>query len=116
MEFAFENPGFRYFDLLRWGEGEGKSTIDELNNASRGIWIFRKGVESQKVGENGYPVAPGGPGYFVPKIETFRMPYSMYSRKFDNSRYYFMPFSSTTLKDYTQLQQSPGWLNYNYNN
>lgn len=116
LEFAFENPGFRYFDLLRWGEGEGKSTIDELNNASRGIWIFRKGVESQKVGENGYPVAPGGPGYFVPKIETFRMPYSMYNRKFDNSRYYFMPFSSTTLKDYTQLQQSPGWLNYNYNN
>ncbi len=45
LEFAFEAPGFRYFDLLRWGEAEGKSTIDELNQGSRGLYIFRKGKE-----------------------------------------------------------------------
>lgn len=116
LEFAFEAPGFRYFDLLRWGEAEGKSTINELNQASRGIWIFRKGVESEKVGENGYPAQSTDPGYFTPKFQTFRMPYSNYQRKFDNSRFYFVPFSATTLKDYTQLQQNPGWENYNYAN
>ncbi|MDD4776956.1 MAG: RagB/SusD family nutrient uptake outer membrane protein [Fermentimonas sp.] len=116
LEFAFEAPGFRYFDLLRWSEAEGKTTIEELNQASRGIWIFRKGVESQMVGENGYPVEEGGEGYFTPKFETFRVPYSVYERKFDNSRYYFVPFSATTLKDYTQLQQNPGWTNFIYNN
>ncbi|WP_286880534.1 RagB/SusD family nutrient uptake outer membrane protein [Proteiniphilum sp. UBA7639] len=116
LEFAFEAPGFRYFDLLRWSEAEGKSTIEELNQASRGMWIFRKGIESEKIGENGYPVQPGGEGYFTPQIQTFRMPYSYYQRKFDNSRFYFVPFSATILKDYTQLQQNPGWENYNYNN
>lgn len=114
LEFAFECPGFRYFDLLRWGEAEGKSTIEELNTPSRGIWIFRKGKESEKAGENGYPAASDEEGYFTPKFETFVMPYDYYKRKFNNARYYFMPFSSTTLKDYTQLQQNPGWSNYNY--
>lgn len=114
LEFAFENPGFRYFDLIRWGESEGKTVIPELNQASRGIWIFRKGIESTKVGENGYPVAPSGEGYFVPKIQTFRMPYSNYGRKFDNSRYYFVPYPISILKDYTQLQQNPGWTDFNY--
>ena len=116
LEFAFECPGFRYFDLLRWSEAEGKSTIEELNQASRGLWIFRKGVASEKAGENGYPVKPGEEGYFTPKIETFRMPYTMYDRKFNNSRFYFMPFSLSTLKDYKQLQQNPGWEHYIYEN
>src|SRR5690554_1144325 len=115
LEFAFENPGFRYFDLLRWGEAEGKSTIEELNQASRGLWIFRKGVESEKVGENGYPVQPGEEGYFTPQFETFRMPYSIYDRQFDHSRFYFVPFSATTLNSYSQLQQNPGWANYTWN-
>lgn len=116
LEFAFECPGFRYFDLLRWGESEGKSVIEELNTPSRGLWIFRKGIESREVGENGYPVEPGDEGYFVPKFETFVMPYGYYTRKFDNTRYYFVPFSETTLRDYHQLQQNPGWTNFNYNN
>lgn len=116
LEFAFECPGFRYFDLLRWGESEGKTTIDELNTPSRGLWIFRKGIESEKVEEKGYPVEPGEQGYFTPKFETFVMPYSYYTRKFDNARFYFVPFSATTLKDYKQLQQNPGWKDYNYNN
>ncbi len=115
LEFAFECPGHRYFDLLRWSEAEGKSTIDELNKPSRGIWIFRKGIESDKVGEKGYPVQPGDAGYFTPTFETFEMPYSYYERKFDNARYYFVPFSVTTLRDYKELQQNPGWTNYNYN-
>ncbi len=116
LEFAFEAPGFRYFDLLRWGEAEGKSTIEELNNASRGLYIFRKGVESNKVGENGYPVQPGGEGYFTPQIKTYRMTTEQYRRKFDHSRYYFAPFSLTILKDYTQLQQNPGWDGYKLEN
>lgn len=116
LEFAFECPGFRYFDLLRWGESEGKTTIEELNTPSRGIWIFRKGVESEKAGENGYPVKPGDEGYFTPNFKTFVMPYSYYSRKFNNARYYFVPFSMTTLRDYKQLQQNPGWKDFNYNN
>ena len=116
LEFAFEAPGFRYFDLLRWSEAEGKTTIEELNQPSRGIWIFRKGVESMIVGQNGYPAQPDEEGYFTPRFETFRVPYSVYDRKFDNSRYYFVPFSATTLKDYSQLQQNPGWTNFDYNN
>ena len=116
LEFAFECPGFRYFDLLRWGEAEGKTTIEELNTPSRGLWIFRKGMESEKAGENGYPVEPGGEGYFTPKFQTFEIPYSYYERKFDDARYYFVPFSQSMLRDYTQLQQNPGWKNFNYNN
>ena len=72
LEFAFECPGFRYFDLLRWGEAEGKTTIEELNTPSRGLWIFRKGMEIEKAGENGYPVEPDGEGYFTPKFQTLR--------------------------------------------
>ena len=116
LEFAFECPGFRYFDLLRWGEAEGKTTIKELNTPSRGLRIFRKGIESEEIGKNGYPVQPGGEGYFTPKFETFEMPYSYYERKFDNVRYYFVPFSQTVLRDYTQLQQNPGWSDFRYNN
>ena len=118
LEFAFECPGHRYFDLLRWSEAEHKSTIEELNKASRGLWISRKGVESTEVELNGYPVEPGEEGYFTPKFKTFSMSdyTSNYDRKFDNSRYYFVPFSVTTLRDYKELQQTPGWSNWNYNN
>ncbi|MBQ8888473.1 MAG: RagB/SusD family nutrient uptake outer membrane protein [Bacteroidaceae bacterium] len=118
LEFAFECPGHRYFDLLRWSEAEHKSVIDELNTPSRGLWISRKGIESTEVELNGYPVEPGGEGYFTPKFHTFNMSdiTSNYDRKFDHSRYYFTPFSVTTLRDYKQLQQNPGWSGYNYNN
>jgi len=118
LEFAFECPGHRYFDLLRWSEAEHKSTIDELNKASRGLWISRKGIESTNVELNGYPVEPGDEGYFTPKFYTFSMSTitSNYDRKFDNSRYYFTPFSTTTLRDYKQLQQNPGWTSFSYNN
>lgn len=118
LEFAFECPGHRYFDLLRWSEAEHKSTIDELNKASRGLWISRKGIESTDVELNGYPVEPGDEGYFTPKFHTFSMSTitSNYDRKFDNSRYYFTPFSTTTLRDYKELQQNPGWTSFSYNN
>ena len=118
LEFAFECPGHRYFDLLRWNEAEHNSTIKELNTASRGLWISRKGIESTDVELNGYPVEPGDEGYFTPKFYTFSMSTitSNYDRKFDNSRYYFTPFSTTTLRDYKQLQQNPGWTSFSYNN
>ena len=49
LEFAFECPGFRYFDLLRWGEAEGKTTIEELNNSFQRIMDFPlKVMESEK--------------------------------------------------------------------
>ena len=119
LEFAFECPGHRYWDLLRWGESEGLSTIKELNTASRGLWISRKGVESQVygVGLMGYPVAPGDEGYVVPTFKTYKVDKlsSHYERKFDHSRYYFLPFNKTTFSGYDQIQQNPGWSNFNYN-
>lgn len=116
LEFAFECPGFRYFDLIRWGEAEGKIIIEELNKESRGILIFRKGIESEKAGKNGYPAAPSDKGYFTPHFETKVLDYSYYERKFDHQRYYFMPFDETTLADYHQLGQNPGWKDFRYNN
>lgn len=116
LEFAFEAPGFRYFDLLRWGEADGKTVIPELNRPSKGLWIFRKGVESEKAGENGYPLAPGAPGYFTPYFQTAAMDYENYQRKFDHPRFYFIPFAQTTLTNYTGLVQNPGWTDYKYNN
>ncbi len=114
LEFAFECPGHRYFDLLRWNEAEGNSTIKELNTYSRGIHIFRKGIESMMAGENGYPVEPGGEGYFTPYFTTADMEYSYYERRFDNARYYFMPIPGTRLSSYTQLKQNPGWEGHRY--
>ncbi|WP_455672654.1 RagB/SusD family nutrient uptake outer membrane protein [Phocaeicola sp.] len=115
LEFAFECPGFRYFDLLRWNEAEGKSVIEELNKASRGIHIFRKGIESNKMGENGYPAAPNDEKYFTPYFETFTVTDEIYERKFDNARYYFMPFSLSMLDSYPGLTQNPGWSDFKYN-
>ena len=119
LEFAFENPGFRYFDLLRWGEAEGKTVIPELNKVSRGIQIFRVGKHSDKAGENGVALEPGetntdGKNYETPTFRTVAMDYSFYLRKFDNARYYFSPFASTMLNKYKQLQQNPGWHGYRY--
>ena len=112
LEFAFESPAFRYFDLLRWGESDGLSTINELNKASRGIQIFRKGVHSEIVGENGVPLKKGDPEYVTPTFRTVPMDYSYYLRKFDHVRYYFTPFDITLLSGYKQLQQNPGWKGF----
>ena len=121
LEFAFENPGFRYFDLLRWGEAEGKTVIPELNRVSRGIMIFRVGKHSNIAGENGVALKPGetnsdGKNYETPTFRTYPMDFSYYKRKFDNVRYYFTPFNATTLLTYKQLQQNPGWTNFKYEN
>lgn len=116
LEFAFECPGFRYFDLLRWGEADGLTEIPELNRPSKGLWIFRKGVKSDKAGENGYPMESSGEGYFVPHFETADMDYEDYKRKFDHPRFYFMPFLQTTISTYTGLVQNPGWAGYKYTN
>ena len=121
LEFAFENPGFRYFDLLRWGEAEGKTVIPELNKVSRGIMIFRTGKHSNVAGENGVALEPGetnedGHNYETPTFSTYSMDFSYYKRKFDNVRYYFTPFNATTLLTYKQLQQNPGWTNFKFEN
>lgn len=116
LEFAFECPGFRYFDLLRWSESEGLTVIPELNRPSKGLWIFRKGVESDKAGENGYPVVLGGNGYITPHFETADMDYENYKRKFDHPRFYFLPFFQTIMTSYTGLVQNPGWADYKYTN
>lgn len=119
IEFAFEVPGQRYYDLLRWGESEGKTVIEELNRAPKAVRIFRKGIESNKYGEQGYPVEPDGEGYFVPRIQTLRYDtypnnYSEYTKKFDHARYYFIPFPETMITSYRGLIQNPGWTNFNY--
>lgn len=119
LEFAFECPGHRYWDLLRWGESEGKSVIKELDTASRGLWISRKGVESQTygVGLMGYPVEPGDEGYITPTFKTYKVDKlsQYYERKFDHARYYFFPFNKTSFSGYDEIQQNPGWSNFNYN-
>lgn len=119
IEFAFECPGHRYFDLLRWGQADGLSVIKELNTASRGLWISRKGVEINEygVGKLGYPADPTDPGYFVPTFKTYKVNKlnSNYDRIFDHLRYYFIPFNKTSFSGYDQIQQNPGWSNFNYN-
>lgn len=118
VEFAFEVPGQRYFDLLRWNEAEGKSVIDELNRGPKTMRIFRKGQERPtdeelaKDFKPGTPLGPGEPGYFVPRIETFRLTYDLYQKKFDNVRYYFVPFSESMISSYSGLIQNPGWTGY----
>lgn len=120
LEFAFEVPGQRYFDLLRWSEAEGKTTISELNRAPKAMRIFRKGQvrpdneEEAKSFKEGTPVEEGGEGYFTPRIETVVLPYSTYEKKFDNVRYYFMPFSESMMSSYQGLIQNPGWTGFNY--
>ena len=118
LEFAFEAPGHRYWDLLRWGESQGKTTIDELNKGSRGLWISRKGKDSDVIGVNGTPAEPEEEGYIIPKFKTYKCSdlSDDYKRKFDHYRFYFMPFASTKMSGYDQLKQNPGWTNYRYNN
>lgn len=109
VEFAYEVPGQRYFDLLRWNESEGKGTIEELNRGPKAMMIFRKGVEIDQLGKKGYPVAPGEEGYFVPRIETRRFEYELHMKVFDEPKYYFFPFSKALLESYRGFEQNPGW-------
>lgn len=112
IEFAYEVPGHRYFDLLRWSEAEGKSVIEELNRGPKAMLIFRKGIHSKELGENGYPLKPGDEGYVTPQIETRRFTYDAWNKKFDNARYYFMPFPQTLISSYQGFIQNPGWQNF----
>lgn len=109
VEFAYEVPGQRYFDLLRWSESTGKSTIEEINRGPKAILIFRKGVEIDKAGQKGYPVLPGEETYFVPQIETRRFTYDIHLKKFDDAKYYFLPFSQALMESYRGFVQNPGW-------
>ncbi len=113
-EFAFEVPGQRYYDLLRWSEAEGKSIINELNGSPKTMRLFRKGIETTEPKEQGYPVEKGGEGYFTPRVETVRLTYPEYRKKFDHARYYFVPFGESMLQNYNGLVQNPGWTNFNY--
>lgn len=114
IEFAYEVPGHRYYDLLRWNEAAGNSTIAELNRAPRGMLIFRKGIESNELGKNGYPAPDTDPKYFVPYFETRALSYDAWLKKFDNARYYFMPFPETLMTSYRGFIQNPGWQNFVY--
>lgn len=109
IEFAYEVPSHRYYDLTRWGEAEGKSTIEELNRGPKAMLIFRKGIESEIVGENGYPAPKTDPKYFTPKVETQRFTYSRYNKVFDKAQYYKLPFGQTILDAEKELIQNPGW-------
>ncbi len=109
VEFAFEVPSQRYFDLLRWNEAEGNSTITELNQGPKGLLIFKKGMQSELLHENGVALKPGDAGHMVPIIETKRFDYEVFEKKFDEAKYYFIPFQKTTLNSYKGLTQNPGW-------
>lgn len=109
VEFAYEVPGHRYFDLLRWSEAEGKTVIEELNRGPKALMVFRKGVEIDKAGQKGYPVLPGEEGYFVPQIETRRFTYDIHMKKFDDAKYYFFPFGQSLMESYRGFVQNPGW-------
>ncbi len=109
VEFAYEVPGQRYFDLLRWNESEGNTEIEEINRGPKAMMIFRKGVETDKLGEKGYPVASGEEGYFVPRIETRRFDYEIHTKVFDDAKYYFFPFSQSLIESYHGFVQNPGW-------
>lgn len=116
LEFAFEVPGQRYFDLLRWNEAEGNETIEELDKHSCGMFIFRKGIESEKVEENGYLAPKDDPKYFTPHIEVRPIDQSnYYNRKFNNAVFYKIPFAKSTLETNKQFVQNPGWENRSYN-
>ena len=115
VEFACEVPGHRYFDLLRWSEAEGKTTIEELNKPSKGMYIFRKGVESTVIGEYGYPVAETDPKYFTPYFEVRPIENVYYERTFDEAVFYKLPFSRTTIESNPQIVQNPGWDSRSYN-
>ena len=119
IEFAFEVPGFRYFDLLRWGESEGKTTIDELNKSSKGMFIFRKGIESTEVVDNGYLAPKDDPKYFTPHfdirpITSLSGNVVYYERKFNDAVFYKLPFARTTLDVNGNFVQNPGWENRSY--
>lgn len=114
IEFAFEVPSHRYFDLLRWGESDGKTVIDELNKPSSGMFIFRKGIESEKVEDNGYPAPETDPNYFTPYFEVRPIDNSYYERKFNDAIYYKMPYAKTSLNNNKNFIQNPGWANRSY--
>ena len=114
IEFAFEVPGHRYFDLMRWSEAEGKTTISELNKPSTGMYIFRKGIESEEVEYNGYPASTTDAKYFTPHFEVRSIDNDYYERKFDDAVYYKLPFSRTTLESNLKFVQNPGWENKSY--
>lgn len=114
VEFAFEVPAHRYFDLLRWGESEGKTVIEELNKPSSGMFIFRKGIESEEVEENGYPAPKSDPKYFTPYFEVRQIDNTYYERKFDEAVYYKIPYPRTTLESNKSFKQNPGWENRSY--
>lgn len=114
VEFAFEIPSHRYFDLLRWGESDGLSTIEEINRYPKGMFIFRKGVDSEEIGIKGLPVEKGEVGYYTPEIEVRDIEYAPYEKRFDSARFYKMPFSQSTLEANTSLSQNLGWTGYSY--
>lgn len=119
IEFAFEIPGFRYFDLLRWSESEGKTVIEELNRSSKGMFIFRKGIESTEVADNGYLAPKDDPKYFTPHfdvrpITSLSGEAVYYQRTFDDATYYKLPFARTTLDVNKNFVQNPGWADRSF--
>lgn len=115
IEFAFEVPGHRYFDLIRWGESEGKTVIEELNKNTSGMFIFRKGIESELVELSGHLAPSTDPKYFTPYFEVRPVDASVYyDRKFNDAVYYKLPFSRSTLEINDNFVQNPGWENRSY--
>lgn len=111
IEFAFEVPSHRYYDLLRWGESDGLTVIPELNRYTKDLLVIRKGVETKDFGEGklGWPVATDHEDYFEPVVRTWRPEFQEWGAKFDDAKYYLMPFPKDMITSYRGLVQNPGW-------
>lgn len=111
IEFAFEVPSHRYYDLLRWGESDGLTTIPELNRYTKCLLVIRKGVDTKEygVGKLGWPVTADHEDYFEPVIRTWRPEFQEWGNKFDDAKYYLMPFPKDMITGYRGLVQNPGW-------
>lgn len=79
------------------------------------MFIFRKGMESEVIGINGYLAPKSDPKYFTPYFYVRTIDQSVYyDRKFNDAVYYKLPFSRSTLEDNDNFIQNPGWENRSY--
>ena len=78
------------------------------------MFIFRKGIESEKVEDNGYPAPETDPKYFTPYFEVRPIDNTYYERRFNDAVFYKLPYAKTTLESDRNLVQNPGWENRSY--
>ena len=102
----------KILDIMDKYENEERALAVKLDNK---IYVIvtrgekEHGIESDKIGENGYPAPKTDPKYFTPRIETRRFDYNRYEKVFNKANYYKLPFTQTILESEKALVQNPGW-------